>query len=135
MYLFLDTNTFLSFYLFSKDSLDELKKLAALIKEKEITLFLPSQVVDELYRNREAKICESLKRMKDQFPKPQIPRIAESYDEYDELIKLAASCEEIKLSLLKKIEDDVETKSLVADKLIDKIVKNSKIKPIVIRKR
>ena len=127
MNLFLDTNTFLSFYLFSKDSLDNLEELANLIKSKEIKLLLPCQVIEEIRRNREQKIYESLKSLKDQFPKPQIPRIAEAYREFDELLKIAGEAEGTKKELLRKINNDIENKSLAADKLIDEIINNSSI--------
>lgn len=51
--LFIDTNIFLSFYHLSGEDLEELDKLAVLIKKKQVQLLLPRQVRDEFYRNRE----------------------------------------------------------------------------------
>ena len=41
MYLFIDTNIFLSFYHFTKEDLEELKKLGVLLKQKKVILYLP----------------------------------------------------------------------------------------------
>ena len=57
MLLFIDTNIFLSFYEFTKDDLEELKKLSRMLAEDELTLLLPSQVVDEFWRNRDERIA------------------------------------------------------------------------------
>ena len=52
MNLFIDTNIFLSFFHFTKDDLEEIRKLEVLIDKKEVVLWLPEQVQDEFHRNR-----------------------------------------------------------------------------------
>ena len=56
MNLFIDTNIFLSFYYLSSDDLEELNKLAVLLQQSEVTLFLTNQVVEEFRRNRENRL-------------------------------------------------------------------------------
>ena len=47
MHFFIDTNAYLSFYHFSGDDLEELKKLGVLIKQKQLTLVVPEQTRNE----------------------------------------------------------------------------------------
>jgi predicted nucleic acid-binding protein len=42
--------------------LEELKKLTVLLEQKKLRLYLPSQVVAEFRRNREAKIADALNK-------------------------------------------------------------------------
>ena len=62
MYLFIDTNVYLSFYHYSKDDLDELHKLSALVERNEIQLLLPQQVIDEFWRNHESKLHDAISK-------------------------------------------------------------------------
>jgi len=55
MYLFIDTNVFLSFLHYSSDDLEELNKLAVVIRNKKLMLLLPEQVVIEFWRNVSVK--------------------------------------------------------------------------------
>jgi PIN domain len=66
MNLFIDTNIYLTFYHYSSDDLEELKKLAVAIKSGEITLYSTQQIQDEFKRNRESKIADALKRFNEQ---------------------------------------------------------------------
>ncbi len=45
MNIFIDTNIFLSFFHFSSDDLEELKKLAVFLRRGKVRLWLPEQVV------------------------------------------------------------------------------------------
>lgn len=46
-HVFIDTNVLLSFYHYSGDDLEELKKLVVLLEQKKVKLYLPSQVLIE----------------------------------------------------------------------------------------
>jgi len=50
--LFIDTNILLSFYHLTSDDLEELRKLSALLKKREVRLFVPDQVVHEFASRR-----------------------------------------------------------------------------------
>lgn len=80
--LFLDTNTYLSFYHYSSDDLEELRKLAVLLQQKKLVLCLPRQVVDEFRRNRDAKIADALKRFRDE-KLSEFPQMCKDYPEYE----------------------------------------------------
>ena len=63
-HLFIDTNVFLSFFHFAKDDLEELRKLSVLITKDQVRLHIPSQVIAEFWRNRDTKIADLLKRVR-----------------------------------------------------------------------
>ena len=75
MFVFIDTNVLLSFYRFTSDDLDELRKLTEAIKVGAITFALPEQVKQEFWRNRESKIAEALTRLREQKLNLQFPQI------------------------------------------------------------
>ncbi len=118
MYLFIDTNVFLSFLHYSSDDLEELKKLEVVLRDGRLRLLLPEQVVLEFRRNREGKLADSLKKLRDVRVAPQFPQICKDYPEYEELRGHQRAFEETHKRLVDKIVADIETKSLKADSLI-----------------
>ena len=82
--LFIDTNIFLSFYHLTNEDLEELKKLAALIDNSEIQLFLPDQIKNEFTRNRSAKIVDAMRKLQEAKFNLSFPLFAKDYAEYDE---------------------------------------------------
>ncbi len=118
MNLFIDTNVFLSFYHLSNDDLEEIHKLAVLLDKGDVKLWLPEQVKDEFKRNRENKVSDALKKLKEQQKKPQFPQICKDYDEYSEIRDLQIEYGKKLSSLIKKVSDDVETRGLKADEKI-----------------
>lgn len=118
MNLFIDTNVFLSFFHLSNDDLEELHKLAVLIEKGEVTLWLPEQVKDEFKRNRENKVSDAVKKLREQKTKPQFPQICKDYDEYPEIRELQKEYEKKLSSLTKKVNEDVSARTLKADQKI-----------------
>lgn len=118
MNLFIDTNVFLSFYHLSNDDLEEIHKLAVLLDKGDVKLWLPEQVKDEFKRNRENKISDALKKLKEQQKKPQFPQICKDYDEYSEIRDLQKEYGKKLSTLIKKVSDDVKSRSLKADEKI-----------------
>ncbi|MCW5590296.1 MAG: DUF4935 domain-containing protein [Legionellales bacterium] len=126
MHLFVDTNTYLSFYHMSNDDLNELDKLTALL-DSEVSLWITEQVKDEFNRNRDSKIQQALSVVKEKSPKKSgLPQICKSYNEYHELKD--AEKEYIKTfnALMEKIESAITDESLRADEIIDVIFKKAK---------
>ena len=121
MHLFIDTNIFLSFYHLTSDDLEELRKLTVLLEEKKITLYLTEQVVFEFRRNREAKIADALKGLKEQRLSLQFPQICKDYPEYPELRKLQKIYEECHATLLEKVSLDAAQATLKADVIINEL--------------
>jgi predicted nucleic acid-binding protein len=118
MKLFIDTNIFLSFYHLSSDDLEELKKLAVLLDQKKVELFLPQQVVDEFRRNREVKIADALKRFREEKLNDQFPQICKEYEEYPQMREAIAAYKEQKSKLLEKLSAEIASETLKADKTI-----------------
>jgi hypothetical protein len=121
MKLFIDTNIFLSFYHLTSEDLEELRKLAVLLDQKKVTLYVTDQVRAEFSRNRENKIADAVKRLTDQRLNLQFPQLCKDYAEYNELRELQRSYESAHSSLLEKIGRDVAEQTLKADKTIQEL--------------
>ncbi|HAU1484601.1 TPA: hypothetical protein F8R85_15650 [Legionella pneumophila] len=127
MNLFIDTNVFLSFYQYSNDDLEEMKKLVVLIEKKKVTLWLTENVKDEFSRNRENKINEAIKILNEQKIPDGFPQICKDYSEYSAIRDAIDAYNINKNLLLKNIKNDVVKKSLKADAIISDIFKKSSI--------
>ena len=127
MNVFIDTNVLLSFYHLTGDDLEELKKLVVLAKGDAIHLYLPSQVKDEINRNRENKIADALKRFNEQKLPAQFPAVCKQYKEYKELRKLIKQFDEKRNHLLEKLRDDISNHKLKADLIIDELLESADI--------
>ncbi len=125
-HLFIDTNVLLSFYHYAGDDLEELKKLIILLEQKKVKLYLPTQVWSEFGRNREAKIADALRRLKDQRLNLQFPQICKDYIEYEKLRRLQREYEIEHAELLNKISDDVSGHKLKADEITRQLFDLSK---------
>ena len=121
MNVFIDTNVFLSFYHLTNDDLEELRKLKVLLEKGNVTLHLPGQTVDEYRRNRETKIADALKRLKEQKLNLQFPVLCKDYGEYGSLRELQKEFEKQHSSLVGKISTDIESNSLKADQVIQEL--------------
>ncbi len=121
MNIFIDTNIYLSFYHFSSDDLEELKKLVALARKKHIVLFLPEQVIDEFERNRAGKIADAIKRIREQRRSLQLPQISRQYEEYSKLKDVQAEYDKYLTALIEMIEGDIVGKNFEADTVIKEL--------------
>lgn len=130
MNLYIDTNIFLTFYHLSNDDLDELKKLALLIENGDIVLYIPEQTKNEFRRNREKKINEAITTLKDQKISSKFPQIAKGYDEFTKLIEAHKEYEKLKNIIITKIKSDSQDSNLNADLLIDRILNSATHVPI-----
>lgn len=127
MNLFIDTNVLLSFYHLTSDDLEELRKLSVLIDNGKINLILPRQVVNEFRRNRENKIADALKRLRDQNIKLQFPQICKDYPEYKDLRDQQNKYGKSLSALMKKLSDDIESHQLKADTIISELFAKARI--------
>lgn len=119
--LFIDTNVFLSFYHLTGEDLEELKKLSALIEKGKVLLLVPQQVVQEFERNRDGKIADALRHLRDQKLGFKFPQLSKEYGEYQSLRDLQKSYEKTHAKLLEKIQADVDARNLAADHLVKKL--------------
>ena len=121
MHVFIDTNVFLSFFHYSSDELEELRKLIVLLENDKIVLWLPEQVQDEFYRNRDNKIADALKRLRTDGLGPSFPQMVKAYPEYKKMKAAVEEFEQNKRKLEKKLVEDIEKKGLMADRIIDEL--------------
>ncbi|HEX8561961.1 MAG TPA: PIN domain-containing protein [Flavobacterium sp.] len=119
IHLFIDTNVYLKFYHFSNDDLEELSKLQVLLDNDKLELYLPEQVINEFYRNRDNKLADALKNFNQSKLSTQLPQFCKEYKEYENLKKLMRDFDQEKSQLLKNVMLAIETNSLLADKIID----------------
>jgi predicted nucleic acid-binding protein len=119
IHLFIDTNVYLKFYHFSNDDLEELNKLMVLLDNDKLELYLPQQIVDEFFRNRDSKLADALKTFNQSKLNTPFPQFCKGYKEYDNLKRLIKEYDKEKQSLLKDLMLKIETNTLRADKLID----------------
>jgi len=124
MNIFIDTNVFLSFYHFSNDDLEELKKLGVLLEKGKVKLFLPEQVIQEFRRNRENKIADALKQLREQKLDLRFPQFCKEYDEYENLRQLQRTYSKVHAELIQKAIADVQSQNLKADKVIQDLFIN-----------
>lgn len=121
MDIFIDTNVFLSFYHLSSDDLEELKKLAVLAREGQVTLHLPEQVIDEFRRNRASKIADALKRLEEHKFGPAVPQMAKQYEEYELLKEAERAASQHHSEIVQKIREDAASNALEADAVIKEL--------------
>jgi predicted nucleic acid-binding protein len=121
MNLFIDTNVFLSFYHFTSDDLEELRKLAVLLRRKDVTLLLPEQVVNEFRRNRAGRIAEAIRQLRDQKLNLQFPQLCKDYEEYDKLRSAQQEYRKFHAALIQRLENDIAQENLKADLVIQEL--------------
>lgn len=125
MKIFIDTNVFLTFYHFSNDDLEELRKLAVILDDKQHTLYVTDQVQDELKRNREAKIADALNKFQTQKFEDQFPQMCKEYPEYQQMRKAIRVFYENKQVIREKLVDDIENSTLKADLIIRELIEKA----------
>lgn len=122
MHVFVDTNILLSFYRYSSDDLEEVRKLVVAIREGQVKLYLPKQVVREFHRNRDTTIAEALKRLRDQRFSVAFPQMSKDFAEFDVLQNLLKDIDQNHSSLLNKLSEAARNGELKADKIINQLL-------------
>lgn len=117
--VFIDTNTYLSFFRLSNNDLNEIKKLLHGVKSKELTVQVTSQVRDEFGRNREGVIFDALQKFRDEQVPKSYPKLMHEYREYKELQKMATDFRSLREGILRVAEKDARKRNLEADRLIE----------------
>lgn len=113
--LFIDSNIWLSLYHFTNDDLVQFGKLKEIIG-RDIKLFIPQQVYDEVSRNREVKLKDAFKQFE---VKPiQYPAFCKEYEEYEKFNSDYTDLIKRYKDWYKKIKADMETRNLPADTTI-----------------
>jgi predicted nucleic acid-binding protein len=130
LHLFIDTNVFLSFFAYTKDDIEELKKLANLIKTDHVKLHLTEQVRDEFYRNREKKLSESIAQFEKNIVSTGIPRFMAEYPQVADYTKAAKKALKAKDEAIQRAKKEATTGRLAADSLFRQILKVAHVKRV-----
>ena len=120
-HLFVDTNIFLNFYHYDDDDLDQLGDLVKLIEQKEIEMYLPRQVEDEFYRNRESRIRDAIRRLEREELKFVIPQLCIGFEGTEELRKHEQGFQEARVRLAEKLRSLGSSQSLKADRVVRRL--------------
>lgn len=89
-----------------------------MLQQKTITLYVTEQVTEEFARNRESKIADAIKKLKEQQLNLQFPQVCKDFPEYEELRKLQQSYDKAHSQLLGKVQAAVQAKQLRADSAV-----------------
>ncbi len=110
--LFIDANIWLSLFHYTNDDLEQFMKLKELLGT-EIKIFVPEQIYNEVYRNRENKIKDAL----DRFEKFSLsfPVFIKNYEEYDDFYELYSKLKSRHKDWIKKVKKDIVEQSSPAD--------------------
>lgn len=115
IYLFLDTNIYLSYLEKGAPNITELVRLAELIDHKKVSLFITDQVIDEYSRNREAVAKRALDQIRKLDYKPIFPPCFRELDSCAALRDALSNAREAQSSLAKEFMHKVTTSSLAID--------------------
>lgn len=143
--LFIDTNSLLGLYGLSTDRLKELEKLVEMAKSGEVVLYLPEQVKNEFFRNREGYVLKNLEELEDYSQKrkdasdklPQvpekIPEIGNKASKISELSKVIResnnAIDKIVAEAQLEFKNNAMKNSFPADKLITMLFSVAKFIP------
>ncbi|HEU0048597.1 MAG TPA: PIN domain-containing protein, partial [Nitrososphaera sp.] len=123
-HLFIDTNAFLSFFAYTKDDVEELRKLTSLIKTEQLELYLTQQVRDEFYRNREKKLHDSIAQFERNTESVAgVPRFMADYPQITDYNKFLKNLRKAKDEALQRAKKEAGQAKLAADSLFRELLK------------
>lgn len=103
------------FYGMSEWLLDKIRELLKKIKGNEVTLWLPTQILNEFYRNRGDRIGDKLDDIKSS--KLDLPSLADFQEDFEEIEGVNDDLDKIWNSLREKTQKE----ELMADKIIKEL--------------
>jgi predicted nucleic acid-binding protein len=125
--LFIDSNALLNFYDFHDEDLDQLNKLVDLIDSGEIKLYLPTQVIHEVKKNRDLRLSDAYEKFSSHNSNVPMPLFCKSYEEYSDIKRAQKILNKLKSKLSQKILTDIQSSQLKADLLIELLEEKSEI--------
>lgn len=127
LHLFIDTSTFLTFYAYTSDDLEQLKKVTGLIRAKKLKLYVPTQVVDEFYRNREGKLAQTLESFSGGGLSKSLPRFMIDYEEAKEFEEAVKNLQQARDKIVERARKDAIERALPADAIFKNIIDTAKV--------
>lgn len=129
IYLFLDANILLSFYALSNADISQLTQLQGVVKNGDIKLMINDQLRDEFQRNREVKIQESFKALRENNFKCQAPAFVKQMPDFLKLQEILSSANKQHAELVKIASELIESRQLEADKVVVDLIDASGVIP------
>jgi len=119
--VFLDANCYLSFYKLTSVDLEELKKLVEMVKNGRLRLYVSQHLQDEVRRNRERVIADSIGAAKNRNPTGGYPQLLRNYAGFKEVNQAGREFSERLNELIAVVEADARANQLHADALISSL--------------
>lgn len=119
--LFLDANIVLDFYRFGPDDLAEIEKLRALVEDREVTLFATEHLRNEISRNRETILSQTIKDLEALKFGFSVPKFIEKSPEAGEIRELLKQANAQHSALLARLRGEIEAVQLPADAVIERL--------------
>lgn len=131
--LCLDANILLSFYALSNADIEQLKQLKGVVEKGDVNLIVNVQVVNEVERNREGKIKESFKALREDSFRCHAPAFVKSIPEFVELQNVLKQANKTHATLIDIVSKLVEERALEADKIIKELVTAAGCKEVTLQ--
>lgn len=128
-HLFVDTNVFLDFYTLSAEDIEELRKLATLVQQGSVALYVTQQIRHEFLRNRDKKIRDTLFQINEGFQALNAPSFLADYPAHQNLQEAINHYEYYYTKLVDQFTHDAKTHNLLADQLIAELFQVSHFIP------
>lgn len=120
--VFIDTNVYLNFFGFTRDDLEELRKLRVAINHRELKLWITEQSLDELRRNREAKLAESLQALRKLKPTGGSPQVARQLPAFKEFSAARREFDKMINALADQLLEQIVGRNLAADHVLAELM-------------
>lgn len=120
--VFIDTNVYLTFFSFTEEDLEELKKLHVAIDNGEVRLWTTPQVRDELLRNREGKVAESFSALRKLKPSGAVPQMARNLPDFDQFVAARREFERQLNALDEQLSREFFDRTLAADGVLTELL-------------
>lgn len=118
LHVFIDTNVYLDFFSFAADDLNELQKLGVAIRDGHLCLWITEELRDEFRRNREARVAESLARLRELKPSKGEPQMARNLEEFDDFLAARREFEGQLNAVQERLTSEFAAQELAADKVL-----------------
>lgn len=127
MNVFIDTNVLLDFFRMSSGDLEELRKIARLENNGNITLLVSDAVQDEFYRNRETVIADSLRQFEKSKFELHRPNIIRPHAESIELEQMQSRIRELTKTIVARVSAEAVATETTADKVVKELFDATRI--------
>jgi hypothetical protein len=125
--VFLDSNSYLGFYSLTQQDVDELAKVAQLIELGKLKLLLPTQVSDEVRRNRAKVVAERIKPLQDARLQVSVPQMVLGSPTAEVVRKCVADAQRHHSTLLAELRTAAADRTLPADILIERLFRSASV--------